>query len=154
MTPQQLRAFVTRDHAQERSWSCGAAALATALSALGFTLTEQQTRILTQTSWNGVDGDQLVWAITALGLHPEVIHSSDRDGVWKRLVDFLRRGIPCILCVDEWEHWIAATGVDIEHVVIVDPSDGDKDVLTRGELVARWENPDVERAFYAIAVHR
>jgi ABC-type bacteriocin/lantibiotic exporter with double-glycine peptidase domain len=152
MTPRQLHAFVARDHEQERDWSCGAAALVTAALSLGREITESQARELTDTSWDGVDEDQLKTAILTLGFRPEVLHSSDRDGAWNRLVDFLRRGIPCLLCVDEWEHWVTAVGVNRDRVVVVDPEDVGKTELSRGELLARWENPKEDRTFYAIAV--
>lgn len=152
-TPAQIASFV--GHAQERSWSCGPGALVNALAVLGHDVSEDEVRALADTdSVDGTDEHGLIEAIEELGHDPHVIWTSDRPGAWSRLVDHVGRGHPVLLCVDEWDHWVAITATDGKTVTMIDPADEEPHEVSLGqqELLRRWKHPDEDRPFYAIVV--
>jgi len=143
-------------HAQERAWSCGPGALVNALAILGLDISEREVRAMADTSFvDGTDEHGLLDAIESLGFTAEVIWTSGRAGAWSRLVSHLQMGHPALLCVDQWDHWVAITGTDDgETVMMIDPAEEPphEEVISFADLMRRWRFPDEDRPYYAIVV--
>jgi hypothetical protein len=66
---------------------------------------------------------------------------------------FMVSGKPCMLAVDNDEHWIAVTGVLGERFSIVDSADSELNVFLNGaDLAQRWASASDPPKFYAIVV--
>ena len=152
---------------QEKTWSCGAAALRNALRARwGHKVREGQIRALAGTSpEQGTSEDGLIAAARALG-YSIVVHSSNSTTeAWDWLRGCLISGRPVILCLDAWEHWAVCFGLLGERVNVFDSSnfknnrkEGGIHTLDRSHLMRRWRNGRKsvagQRRLYALAVYR
>ncbi len=138
---------------QQTPYSCGAAALGYALSALGKDVDEAKLRDLSNTTTDGTDETQLIAALTALG----VDYAEDRGSSFANLISQLRSGNTCVLSVDGHEHWVAVVGVLGDRVVLRDPTNTAANVeantvhlLDETALAARWKAAD--SALYMLVV--
>ena len=130
---------------QETPYSCGAAALSYALSAIGIEVDEEKLRELSKTTEEGADELQLGTALQELG----VTYAENRTATFANLVSEVKAGHACLLCVDDWEHWVAIVGVLGSRVVFRDPTNTADNIdantihlLTESDLTARWRGPD------------
>lgn len=146
---------------QEKPWSCGPASLVNICSALGLDVTEKRVREYSDADKDGTDEKQLMDAARELGLKHEVISSAELDRAWDRLHDAVSDGMPALLCVDQWDHWVAVVGVNGDRVIMLDPSNEKDNVavngvhmLTKSQLSKRWKHKEADRAFYAISFSR
>lgn len=144
--------IVGRAPEQQRPWSCGPAALATAARLLGVQVDEDQLRRVAGTDpEDGTDEHGLVRAARAVGIGVVEFADESADNAWNDLVGALLDDRPVILCVDEWEHWVTAVEVGPDGVTLADPEDGTLLEVGRGDLLARWRGPpDEPRPFYGI----
>lgn len=138
---------------QETSYSCGAASLGYALCAIGIEVKEEKLRDLSDTTRDGADENQLGTALEEL----DVDYSEDHEASFAGLMKTLRSGRPCLLCVDDWEHWVAVIGALGDYVVMRDPQNTSENiaantvhVLDEEELTKRWRGPDDK--FYLLKV--
>jgi ABC-type bacteriocin/lantibiotic exporter with double-glycine peptidase domain len=158
---QEARTPVLGTSLQKDGYSCGPVALMHCCKELGLQVTEPEMRELTDVDSDGADEHKLIEAIEALGLGAEALYNADPDEAWASLIERLGAGMPCLLCVDGWDHWVAAVGTDGDRVALQDSERTEENkeanglhLLTREELEARWQNADEDRPFYAIAVSR
>lgn len=112
---------------QKEDYSCGAVSLKNAAALLGVAApTEGEAIRLTRTTKkDGTDEDKLKAAARKLGLKVRDRtwgSEGDIDAAWAWVVAELRRGRPVILCVDDFEHWVLATGVKAGRVLVHDPA--------------------------------
>lgn len=109
---------------------------------MGITRTEDELATLCRTSSEGgTKADGLVRATKAVLPESNPRKYNDKpDVAVMRLQACLRAGIPCILAVDSWDHWVAAVGtIGLDKVVIADPADEELFLyVTGGELLDRW----------------
>ena len=118
---------------QPNLWQCGPFALKHALIVLGI-FAEQRTitRIAASRSTYGTDEEQLRRAAKHFDCNLPMIRRHDPETARKELVVFLRRGIPTLLCIDEWNHWVTAVKAEDGRFILLDSRE--KAVLT----IMRW----------------
>lgn len=143
---------------QERMFSCGPAAVRAALYVLGHRVSEATLRKRAGTTPEGTDEKGLMRAIRSYGHKPKEYQSESRRASWAWLKGALGRGKPVLLCVDQWDHWVAAVGRLGGKVLIFDPdsSPGRRkkysglEVYTEQELWIRWmyEDEDSNKCIY------
>lgn len=106
---------------QPNHWACGPFALKHALITLGILVDERQIARISGTHWwAGTDEVQLAKAARKHGVDLELIRKHDEGRARRELVDYLRAGYPVLLCVREWEHWVAAVKEDRGTFIILD----------------------------------
>jgi ABC-type bacteriocin/lantibiotic exporter with double-glycine peptidase domain len=96
---------------QSRDETCGPAALQNACRALGLRIGQERVARLCGTSCDGTDEAGILTGIDALGLGREELRSRDVREARAWLHEQLRAGRPVLLCVDEWQHWVALVGL-------------------------------------------
>lgn len=151
---------------QERTWSCGAAALRNAIRARwGLKIREGVIRKLAGSSPAGTDEEGIKQAAHSLGFKTVETWTANRSQAWDWLRGSLLSGKPVILCFDAWEHWVVAIGMLGDRVCIYDPARFNNNraedgvhVLDQSKLMYRWWNArksvgDSRRA-YALAIYR
>ncbi|HET7038628.1 MAG TPA: cysteine peptidase family C39 domain-containing protein [Gemmatimonadales bacterium] len=129
---------------QSTSYECGPYALKHALKMLGVFVDERRLGRLAGTTPAGTDEVQLARAADRVGCDLPLLRAFDPARARELLTAQLARGIPSLLCVDQWDHWIAVVGGDGERFAILDsavpavavPIDWEK-------LAARWAYRDV-----------
>ena len=145
---------------QQRSWSCGPAALVNICRALGRRVAEGRARVLAGTTKaGGTDELGLISAARSLGLTAAVHSSSDKAAAWAFIRSNVADGRPCLLCIDQWQHWVAAIGVVGDRVLIHDPANTKANVtesglhpLSRPDVIRRLRHQGEQNAFYVIAI--
>ena len=96
-------------YAQPNSWQCGPFALKHALLVYGrVTHEDDLARLAGSTESVGTDERGLARALEAHGGTLKIIRRRTRLGARRELTSWLRRGVPVLLCVDQWDHWITA----------------------------------------------
>lgn len=131
---------------QPNSYACGPFALKYALVMLGqFQHEEEIGKRAGSTWWYGTD--EIGLAKAARSYHCTMKYFSDSLPVKAllKLRRFLRRGLPCILSVDNWDHWITVLHEERGKYVVVD-STQQKVILiyTAKQLIKRWIYTDEE----------
>lgn len=136
---------------QDSPSNCGALALVNALDALGEKLSVRAAETLAGTS--AVTGTQeggLKKALKQLEKFPFVIQTKNELKAWTLLVGNLLQGHPVLLLVDDQEHWVVATGLLGERILVVDSADG---AVVKSydatQLFTRWVG---DQTYYGIAV--
>lgn len=114
---------------QPNQWQCGPFALKHALIALGIFAEERTiTRLSGSHWWNGTDEIQLGKAAKYFHCRMRMIRRHDPEQARREMVGFLRRGIPSLLCVYEWGHWVTVVKAESGKFILLDSKD--KAVLT------------------------
>lgn len=125
---------------QDKDYSCGAASLRYALTFLGKTVEEKDLRKASQTTfWNGTDEGGIAKAASRYGC--EAIMRSYRrfPAAFRSLIRYVQSGQPCILCVDNWMHWVAVAGANRNGAALFDPKSSEIATLVKqGALRRRW----------------
>jgi hypothetical protein len=105
---------------QSTSYECGPYALKHALKMLGVFVDERRLGRLAGTTPAGTDEVQLARAADALGCDLPLVRAVAPHEARRMLTDHLARGVPALLCVDQWDHWIAVVGGDGDRFAILD----------------------------------
>jgi hypothetical protein len=125
---------------QPNLWQCGPFALKHALVTLGIFADEHDiTKIARTRSDYGTDETQLGRAARAYNCDMLMIRRHDPEGARRELMRYLRRGIPSLICVYEWSHWVTVVKAESGKFILLDSRD--KAVLTIlswSELKNRW----------------
>lgn len=146
---------------QERLYSCGPAAVRSALYVLGHKTSEAAIRRQAGTTPDGTDERGIIRAIHHYGHKTREHHTEAIKVAWDWLKTELRRGRPVLLCVDKWDHWVSAIGTLGSKVLIFDPdsSMGQKrkysgiKLYSEHELGSRWKYMGEGRGcYYSISV--
>ena len=145
---------------QQFPWSCGAASVVNACRALGRRVAEGRVRSLAGSSEaEGTDEVGLIQAVRGLGLKATPHHSSDAATAWAFIRSNVQDGRPCLLCIDQWQHWVCVIGVMGDRVIVIDPANTKANMaengthsLSRRDLHKRWRCKDEQEPFYAITV--
>lgn len=127
-------------HEQPNDFTCGPFALKHALLVLGRVVSGEEIAKRAGTHWwAGTDEIGLARAGHAFGCDIFLERLRNPERARKVLQSYLQRRIPVLLCVDDWEHWIAVLHVERAGFVVAD-SDMDPvlNVLTWPQLHRRW----------------
>lgn len=118
---------------QPNIWQCGPFALKHALAMLGVLKDEREISKLAGSHWwNGTDEIQLGRAARKFDTDLLMIRRHDQAQARAELNRYLRRGIPVLLCVDEWSHWLTVVNVEQGKYILLDSRE--KKVVT----IANW----------------
>lgn len=118
---------------QPNIWQCGPFALKHALAMLGVLKDEREISKLAGSHWwHGTDDLQLGRAARKFDCDILMVRRHSQSHAKAELVRYLRRGIPVLLCVDEWSHWLTAVNVEQGKFILLDSRE--KKVVT----IADW----------------
>lgn len=114
---------------QPNLWQCGPFALKHALITLGILADEEKiSDIAGARWWSGTDEFQLAKAAHHFNCDLKFIRRFDAEKAHRELSAYLARGIPVLLCVQEWSHWVTAVKEEKGHFIVLDSEE--KAVLT------------------------
>lgn len=145
---------------QDKEYSCGAAALRYALTFLGRTVDEKELRKASQTTSWGTDESGIAKAARRFGCEVVMRNYRRYPAAFRSLIRYVQSGQPCILCVDQWMHWVAVAGASRSGVALFDPKALEVARLVKPEsLRRRWahlkqESGEADPHFFFIAVRR
>jgi hypothetical protein len=106
---------------QPNLWQCGPFALKHALVVLGVLKDERElSRVAGTHWWHGTDELQLARAAQAFDCDLLTIRRADAERARRELVRYLKRGIPVLLCVDEWGHWLTVVKFEQGRFILLD----------------------------------
>lgn len=125
---------------QPNKWQCGPFALKYALIMLGKIVDEKSTSRIAGTHWwSGTDEIKLARAAKAYGCGMTVIRRTSSLRAKRELLLALKKGYPCLLCVDGWNHWITVVGAEKGKFVIIDSKEAPVASITEWRaLKRRW----------------
>ncbi len=106
---------------QPNKWSCGPFALKYALIMLGKIVDEKDvSRIAGTHWWAGTDEIKLGRAARAYNCDLRIVRRTSSLRAKREIQLALKKGYPCLLCVDGWEHWITVVGAERGKFISVD----------------------------------
>jgi hypothetical protein len=106
---------------QPNKWQCGPFALKHALIMLGRIVNEKEvSRIAGAHWWTGTDEIKLSNAAKAYDCELKMLRRKNALRARRELLLALKRGHPCILCVDNWNHWITVVGAERGKFIYID----------------------------------
>lgn len=125
---------------QPNLWQCGPFALKHALVTLGIFADEGTiTRIAGSRSANGTDEIQLARAARYYGCNFPMVRRHDPETARTDLMKYLRKGIPSLICVYDWSHWVTVVKAEQGKFILLDSrDDAVLTILTWPELRSRW----------------
>lgn len=105
---------------QPGKWECGPFALKHALLMHGILASEWEIGRLAGSSREGTDEKQLDTAARHFGCELPTIRKQDPEAARRELLAVLRKRVPCLLCVDEWDHWVTVVHAEKKQFVLLD----------------------------------
>jgi hypothetical protein len=125
---------------QPNDWQCGPFALKHALIMLGRIVDEKRvSRIAGTHWWAGTDEIKLNRAARSYDSQLKLIRRKDPLRARRELLLSLKKGYPCLLCVDRWNHWITVVGAERGKLIYIDSRKAPVVcVATWRELKRRW----------------
>ncbi len=137
-------------------YQCGPFALKYALVMLGKMEDEKEIEILAgSTWWRGTDELGLEKAANHYDCDFNEIYENKSSKAIERLNIGLKKGLPTLLCVDKWSHWITVIKVENNKYICVDS--GYKKVIiiiSEYNLLRRWKYTDKKTStFSGYTVH-
>jgi len=106
---------------QPNNWQCGPFALKHALIMLGIVADENRVSRLAGASWwAGADEIKLGRAAKAYDCELKMVRRKNSLRARRELLLALRRGHPCLLCVENWNHWVTVVGAEKGKLIYVD----------------------------------
>lgn len=134
---------------QPYKYQCGPFALKYGLVMLGRFENEKEIALKAgSTWWHGTDEIGLAKAAKTFDCKMKYFRRETPQEAIKVLVKHLRQGLPCILSVDNWEHWFTVINEQKNKFVVVD-SARDKVIViySARQLLKRWKYVDEESGF-------
>lgn len=145
---------------QQRTWSCGAAALLNAARVLGIRVSERTVRRLSGMTDDGVDEFGIISAARELNMTTSPLETPDRLAAFSVVHSNVLAGRPTILCVDNNTHWVCVGAAAGERVLLIDSANTRRNVAENGihsiirrDLLRRWKCR-TNGMYYAIVVGR
>lgn len=125
---------------QPNLWQCGPFALKHAMVTLGIFADEQDiTRIARTRSDYGTDEKQLARAAKEYHCTMEMIRRHTPDDAKRQLLYYLRKGIPSLICIYEWSHWITVVKAEGGKFIVLDSRDkAVLQIVTWNQLKNMW----------------
>ncbi len=98
--------------------------------------------------WAGTDEIGLSKAARYFKCKMKYIQSSNPNDARRALNEELKKERPCILSVNDWEHWITVVNYSRGFYVVIDSED-DKviSIQTGGQLIRQWKYKDRTQGF-------
>jgi hypothetical protein len=129
---------------QPNKYQCGPFALKYALVMLGIFKDEDEIGITAgSTWWAGTDEIGLSRAARRYNCKMKHFQSSNPVDAKRALNEMLKKRIPCILSVNNWEHWLTVIHYSKGKYVIVDSELEDVvAILTAKQLLKKWRYKD------------
>ncbi len=107
-------------YTQPNSWLCGPFALKYALLALGIRADEDAIARIAGTNEHGTDESELERAADRFGCVLGTVRRRDADATRRVLNQQLGNGVPVLLCIEQWDHWVTAVYEEDDTYVILD----------------------------------
>jgi hypothetical protein len=134
---------------QPYKYQCGPFALKYALVKLGkFENESEIAKVAGSTWWYGTDEIGLAKAAKYFDCKMKYFRREQPKEALKALIQHLKKGYPCILSVDNWEHWFTVINYQQRKFVVID-SGLDKVIViyTPNQIIKRWKYIDDETDF-------
>jgi hypothetical protein len=110
-----------------------------ALIMLGVLVDEKEVSQLTGTSESGTDEVQLSRAARKLGCRLGSVRRYTPEEARRILVRYLRRGLPCLVCVYNWNHWVTVVKEERGKFILLDSEDSSVlTIVSWNELAKNW----------------
>lgn len=125
---------------QPNLWQCGPFALKHAMVTLGIFADEKDiTRFAHTRSDYGTDEQQLARAAKEYDCDMLMIRRHDPEEAKRQLLKYLRKGIPSLVCVYEWSHWVTVVKTEAGKFIILDSRDkAVLQIVTWSQLKNMW----------------
>ncbi|NIR44901.1 MAG: hypothetical protein GWN99_11395 [Gemmatimonadetes bacterium] len=123
---------------QPGKWECGPFALKHALLMRGILASEWKIGRLAGTSPAGTNEVQLARAAAHYGCEFPTVRRTDPGAAREELARHLREGVACLLCVDEWDHWVAAVNEEEDRFIILDSEKLEVIVVLDWPRLRKW----------------
>lgn len=139
---------------QLNNWSCGLLSVHNSLLTFGLNVDLKEIKRLAQANHrDGTSKRGIIRAVHGLGAQATVYQTRNQEYAWR----WLRRSIqswPCILLLDDTEHWGTVVGSISDRVILIDSSMTRDDrmgvySLDKREILDRWIGRGL---YYAIRV--
>ena len=140
---------------QPLSYQCGPFALKYALVMLGRMEDEKEIESKAgSTWWAGTNEIGLARAAKYFDCDLREKLTNSYDIAFKFLDQNLDNGIPCLLCVDAWAHWITIVNKEKDKYVCIDSAMNKVITIhSRRKLASRWKHPGNEIKYSGYALH-
>ncbi len=134
---------------QPYKYQCGPFALKYALVMLGRFENEREIgRRAGSTWWYGTDEIGLAKAAKSFDCKMKYFRREVPSEAAKVLSEHLKKGLPCILSVDNWEHWFTVINEQQKKFIVVDSAlDKVIVILTENQLLKRWKYVEDENGY-------
>lgn len=124
---------------QRKSNDCGPTCFSNLLSILGYSVTIKKANTLCRLQKDGTDSDDLACGFNRYGFDVKERNFYSQERAWEWLIKDTKRGQPVILSVDGDSHWTLVLRAGDKTVQMFDPNDSEPTLITKKELVDRWE---------------
>lgn len=108
---------------QPNQWLCGPFALKFALLILGIVEEEEAIARAAGTDETGTDETELATAARRYGCELLFLRHREPEAARRDLRAYLGRGLPVLLCINEWNHWVTAVREEHGDFVVLDSHD-------------------------------
>lgn len=130
---------------QKPAW-CGPAAIQNSLRAYGIRIGQERIAKLAGTCLNdGTDENGIIRAVEDLGYVASPFGTDHKKEAADWLLNNMVHGYPCVICVNNWGHWVAVVGRINRRVWLVDSTrepfnqaENGVHCLTVNTVVRRW----------------
>lgn len=118
---------------QRAHYTCGPASLVNAATALGLSVSEYHVEELCSTTErSGTNEHGMFNAAKAIGLQAQQFEFNSPEAAWFWLVGCMGGGIPVILCVEKWEHYVVAVGRLGDSIIVIDSQQEYSNMIENG----------------------
>lgn len=107
-------------YTQPNAWLCGPFALKHALLLLGIQSDERELATLAGTTEDGTDEEELARAAERFGCTLGTSRFMDAESCHRALAKYVADGVPTLLCIEQWDHWVTAAHENDGTFVILD----------------------------------
>lgn len=126
---------------QPNTWQCGPFALKHALAIVGRFVDEKTLSKAARTTRGGTDEKMLRRAAKRFNVKLIEIRRFNEETAYRSLTKYLEMGLPCMICINQWAHWVTIVGYNARSKRFV-VLDSEKDPVVRlpswTELKRRW----------------
>lgn len=111
------------------------------MAILGVFVDEKELSRRAGSTRNGTDEKMLKRAAKSYKCELLEVRKYDEDAAYKAITGYLAKNIPCLICINQWAHWVTIVGFDARRARFV-VIDSEKNPVVRlpswNELKRRW----------------